>query len=196
MSVFLNNVTKSYDNTFALKNFSAEIKGTGVTAFFGQSGSGKTTILKMLLGLTSPDSGTVEGLAGKKVSAVFQEDRLLEWATALENVLLVMKKRNKDKAFSLLKQVFLSGSENKKVSELSGGMKRRVAIARALAVESQLLILDEPFSGLDDELKLNIMKLIKACSKRQAVVLVSHDIDEIKYFDSVVYNVKHYSNLK
>ncbi len=189
MDIKLNNICKSYKENTVLNNFSATIKQSGVTAFCGTSGCGKTTLLNILMGIEKMDRGNIEGLSNKKISVVFQEDRLLEWDTVLNNILFVMKKRDAEFAKHVLSSVLLSDCANLKANELSGGMKRRVAIARALAVCGNLLVLDEPFSGIDDKTKIHIMNLIKNYSENNAVAFVSHDFGEIKYLNATVYNM-------
>ena len=134
--------------------------GDGITCIMGESGIGKTTLLRVIAGLITPDSGEVMG-APVKPSLMFQEDRLFSWLTALENVVIVCG--DEAKARELLKRVELSDALDKYPSELSGGMKRRVALARALAYDGDMLILDEPFKGLDEALTQRMADLIKTC---------------------------------
>lgn len=167
-----------------LKNLSLEISEGETIAVMGASGSGKTTLIKLLLGLIQPDSGTVEGLENKRVSVVFQEDRLLPWYSAKENVALVFSGRTKSEreraALELLAELELDAAD-KPIRELSGGMRRRVAIARALAYGGDLLLLDEPLKGLDAELKARVAQSIKR--RFSTILLITHDEDEVKLFD-------------
>ncbi len=189
MSLKIINISKEFNGKTVLNNFSAVIEPKGMTAFFGGSGCGKTTLLKIIMGLITPDSGLVEGIDGLKLAAVFQEDRLLEWATAADNVMFVMKKKDKKKALELLELMLIDEAAAKRASELSGGMKRRLALARALAVTSDLLILDEPFSGLDDKTKAHVMNIIKRYGQKQTVIFVSHDINELQFFNCKIYDM-------
>lgn len=165
-------------------DFSMELKQGEALAVMGESGSGKTTLVKLLLGLIEPDSGAIEGLDGKRVSVVFQEDRLLPWYSAKDNIALVMgdnDKKERDKnALELLSEMELVEAADKHIRELSGGMQRRVSIARALAFGGDLIILDEPLKGLDAELKKRIADRIKA--HFDTVLLITHDEDEAKLF--------------
>ncbi len=133
-------------------DFSMELREGEALAVMGESGSGKTTLVKLLLGLIEPDSGTVEGFEEKRVSVVFQEDRLLPWYSAKENIALVLhgmdKAEREQKALELLAETELSEAADKPIHELSGGMQRRVSIARALAFGGDIIILDEPLKGL------------------------------------------------
>ncbi|MBR4434583.1 MAG: ABC transporter ATP-binding protein [Clostridia bacterium] len=192
--VKLDSVSFSYDKPSSdnapravrevLKNLSLEISEGETIAVMGASGSGKTTLIKLLLGLIKPDSGTVDGMGTKRVSAVFQEDRLLPWYSAKENVALVFSGRTKSEreraALELLAELELDAAD-KPIRELSGGMRRRVAIARALAYGGDLLLLDEPLKGLDAELKARVAQSIKR--RFSTILLITHDEDEVKLFD-------------
>lgn len=170
MSIILKNISKTYENKTVLKNISIEIPDCGIFGIFGPSGSGKTTLLRILCGLEKPDSGEI--LNPVKFSVVFQEDRLMPAMTALENVSAVC---DKGKARLWLEKVGLGGSLDKRPNELSGGMNRRVAIARAFAFDADALILDEPFKGLETELKEEISNLICEYAQKRPVILVTHD---------------------
>ncbi len=146
----IKNISLSFGENMVFNDFSVKIPFDGVTAVRGPSGEGKTSLFRMLLGLQKPDSGMISGLEGKKVSVVFQEDRLLPWASALENVALVSDPVAAELALTALG---LKDSMHLLPRELSGGMCRRVAIARALAYGGDVLFLDEPFTGLDEDNK-------------------------------------------
>ncbi len=165
-------------------DFSMELKQGEALAVMGESGSGKTTLLKLLLGLVEPDSGSIEGLEDRRISVVFQEDRLLPWYSAKENIALVMgdnDKKERDKnALELLSEMELTEAADKPIRELSGGMQRRVSIARALAFGGDIIILDEPLKGLDAELKKRIAARVKA--HFNTILLITHDEDEAKLF--------------
>lgn len=165
-------------------DFSMELREGEALAVMGESGSGKTTLVKLLLGLIEPDSGAIEGIAGKRISVVFQEDRLLPWYSAKENIALVMgdnDKKERDKnALELLSEMELTEAADKPIRELSGGMQRRVSIARALAFGGDMLILDEPLKGLDAELKKRIAARVKA--HFNTILLITHDEDEAALF--------------
>lgn len=173
----IEHLTKSYGAHAALKNFSATLSLEGVTVLRGVSGAGKTTLFRLMLGLETPDEGTITGMEQKKPAVVFQEDRLLPWATALENVSLVADKTRAEQALSRLG---LCDNLCQLPRELSGGMKRRVAIARAIAYQGDILFLDEPFTGLDEE-----NKQIAAGALMDAnvpIVVITHDDAEAELF--------------
>ncbi len=168
--MILKNITKSYGDKKILNNISLEIPEKGVFGVFGPSGGGKTTLLRIICGLEKPDSGEV--IEKNKFSVVFQEDRLMPAMTALENVAAVS---DEETARAWLEKVGLAESMHKKPAELSGGMSRRVAIARAFAFEADGLILDEPFKGLEEELKEKMAELISEYAQKKPVILVTHD---------------------
>lgn len=168
------NIGKQFGENTVLENFSYEFAEGKATAVLGRSGGGKTTLLNVLMGLLSPDSGEVvrEG----RISALFQEDRLCENLTARANIRLVTGKRlSKAQIAAELAAVGLEGCENKPVRELSGGMKRRTAILRALLAEYDILFADEPFKGLDEETKRSVMRYFKEKTAEKTVVFVTHD---------------------
>ena len=182
----LNKVCFSYDGEHpVLVDFCMEIPDGGAIAVMGASGSGKTTLLRILLGLEKPNSGEILGLNNKRFAAVFQEDRLLQHRTARQNVEIPLigtqiGKTNVHKiAGTALRDVELNGFEDFSVRELSGGMCRRVALARALAFDADILLLDEPFKGLDTELRGRIVKLVEDFAKTKPVILITHDPWEV-----------------
>ena len=177
--ITLKNICKSYNGKPVLENVNLTLEQT--TCIMGQSGIGKTTLLNIIAGLVKPDAGEIISMVGTKISFVFQEDRLLEEETALKNLLFIST--YKEKAITLLTQSGLAESLHKKTAELSGGMKRRVCICRALIAEYDLLILDEPFKGLDEEIKLKTMHMVKNNLRQNAMVLlVTHDPTEAQFF--------------
>ena len=149
---------------------------SAVTCVMAPSGSGKTTLLRLLLGLEAPDKGSVEAPENCRWSAVFQEDRLLEQLDAEGNLKFVLGEAyDAAKANALLAEVGLSDVDGKRVREYSGGMKRRLALARALLVESDALVLDEPFTGLDRENRERCLAAIRKHMAGRPVLLVTHE---------------------
>jgi NitT/TauT family transport system ATP-binding protein len=173
----IKNISKSYNGHAVLSELNVEIPFCGVTVIRGVSGAGKTTLFRLMLGLERPDAGEIIGLEHYKPAVVFQEDRLLPWTTALENVALGSDKTRADVALSHLG---LCENMYQLPRELSGGMKRRVAIARALAFSGDILFLDEPFTGLDEE-----NKRIAANAMLEAnipILVITHDDAEAELF--------------
>ncbi|MBQ6847955.1 MAG: ABC transporter ATP-binding protein [Clostridia bacterium] len=172
----LNNVKFSYGEKSVLDSFSLEINKGDRICLFGDSGSGKTTALRLILGLETPQMGEIIKNKNLKPSVVFQEDRLIPFKTVLEN--LTLFGCDIKKATDILTKLGLKDYLYCHPSDLSGGMSRRVAIARALSVHFDFLILDEPFTGLD---KTNISAcagLINEILGEKPLILVTHSKEE------------------
>lgn len=152
-------LSKRFGDHVVFEHFSCRIPTDGNTVLRGASGSGKTTLLRLLAGLLEPDSGEISGIRGLRPALVFQEDRLLPWYTAQQNVSLVSDEAT---AAAILTSLGLAEALHDKPAALSGGMKRRVAVARALAFGGDILLLDEPFAGLDDEAKRRTAEALHA----------------------------------
>ncbi len=176
---------KSFDGKPVLRDFSAVFPAGKVSALMAPSGFGKTTLLRILMGLELPDSGKITGLLGKKQSAVFQEDRLCRNLDAAANIRLVCPGLRREEALRAMESVGLAGCAGQPVRELSGGMCRRVAILRALLAESDVLFLDEPFKGLDAETKQTVMQDTKTRCAGKTVLLVTHSREEAQAMGAV-----------
>lgn len=175
MPILIDSITKSLGEVKILSDFSAELPDRGCVCFFGPSGSGKTTLFNILSGLIPPDKGSVIFAGNHKISFVFQEDRLLPWISAAENVEQVLSGSGaREHALQWLERVGMSESADKLPGELSGGMRQRVAIARALAFNGDVLLLDEPFRGIDAAIKETIFTLLDVEKKERLLVLVTH----------------------
>lgn len=172
----IKNLSFSFENEIIFENLNALVPSSGVTCITGKSGTGKSTLVDIITGLKKPQVGEIVNTF-KRTAVVFQDDRLLPWCSVYDNVKLVSNEKTAEECLSLVK---LSDSLDKYPDELSGGMKRRCALARALAFGSDLLILDEPFNGIDDETKDDIIDIIKDFSKDKAVIFISHNQDEIE----------------
>lgn len=191
MNISVKELTKRYREKEVFDRASFFIESGKTTAIMGKSGIGKTTLIKILMGLEKYDSGNIEGLKGKKVAAVFQEDRLCENLSPVTNVLIVCEKRiTAERIRCELAEIGLGDSADKPVRELSGGMKRRVAIVRSIMAESDILVLDEPFKGLDQETKNRVIDYLKKRIEGKTVILVTHDIGEAKIFNSNIIDIK------
>ena len=175
----LTGISHSYGDHPVLQAVDLTIRPGQRLALMGPSGCGKTTLLRIALELLKPASGTVENTF-RKTAVVFQEPRLLPWRTALENVNLVLGdgRSTPDIARGFLEQAGLSEAADKYPRELSGGMQQRVAVARALAAGGDLLILDEPFKAMDEDLRRQIMDLV--AQTEAAILLVTHEESEAK----------------
>ncbi len=187
-AVRLRGVTRRFGEHVVLDGLDLELPVGRVTALMGPNGSGKTTVGRLLLGLDRPDAGAVEGLDGRPRSAVFQEDRLCPQLSAVENVRLVLG-RGADRAAVVraLEAVGLDDAAvHAPVRELSGGQRRRVAIVRAVLADADLVVLDEPFTGLDQAVKPVTMAWVRDGCAGRTVLLVTHDEREAAWFDAQV----------
>ena len=155
---------------------------TAPAVLWAPSGWGKTTLLRILMGLETPTSGSVQGVG--KVSAVFQEDRLCPQLTAVENIALVLPgpmSQYKTQIELDFQQLGLDGAAlSLPARKLSGGQKRRAALLRALWAESDTLLLDEPFTGMDPETMKKAAALLKARCQDRKVLLATHDREAIE----------------
>ena len=179
--ITLRNVSKRFGDRIVLENFSAVFPAGETSVLMGVSGGGKTTLLRLILGLETPDGGEISGVPAK-CAAVFQEDRLCPQLTALGNVLLAAGRRKEQEARELLTRLGLAESIDTPAADLSGGMRRRTALARALCSEYDLLVLDEPFKGLDDQTRRTAIKIVREQTQGKTVLLVTHDPTEAKTF--------------
>ncbi|MGI5876094.1 MAG: ABC transporter ATP-binding protein [Dethiobacteria bacterium] len=181
MPVEIKNLNKAYNGLQVIIDFHFTFEEGKVYCLFGPSGCGKTTLLHIIAGILPPDSGLVVGLENKKIAVVFQEDRLLPWFTAADNLKFVTDNPSLN-VEKYLKTVGLEEFANYYPQQLSGGMKRRVAIARALAFNGELLLMDEPFKGIDEKLKKKIMDAILAeKGVRQIIIFATHNKEEAGY---------------
>lgn len=181
-----------YENNPVFNNLNLTIDNK-VMAVCAPSGSGKTTLLRLIMGIEKPQSGKIEFLSGGKLfdprfSAVFQEDRLIEQITVMQNFLPVLKSNSKKESMlktnNICKMLHINDLTERMPSQLSGGQKRRVAIARALIADYDILVLDEPFNGLDEDIKQITAKTIKANVGKRHILLVSHNEGDIRLLNA------------
>ena len=165
----IKDLTLTFDQKIIFAHQDFTLPDTGVVLLNGESGIGKTTLLRVLAGLMKPQSGSVHGLENRKISFVFQEPRLLEHRSALFNVALVSDERTAKK---LLDRLHLGDVMDQKARSLSGGQQQRVSLARAFAFSNDIVLLDEPFTGLDMENKQRAIDLIRTA---KLAIVVSHD---------------------
>ncbi|MBE6620082.1 MAG: ATP-binding cassette domain-containing protein [Ruminococcaceae bacterium] len=186
--ITLQNVTLSYRNGKTVKtvldDVSLHVPAGKTTVIMGPSGCGKTTLLRLMSGLIEPTSGNVTRET-QHISYLFQDPALLPWLTAAENVNLVLtdKKETLGEAVEWLTRVGLEREANTYPSALSGGMRQRVALARALATDAELLLLDEPFRGMDEQLHADMRVLIRDCRQGKTTVIVTHDAQDAEMAD-------------
>ena len=184
--IVLTGVSKAFDGKEVLFDVSMLFAAGETVCIRGRSGIGKTTLLRIIAGLTKPDLGTVTG-APEKIAFVFQEDRLCEDFSAVSNIRLVTgRSMPAEDIIRHLGELELSESAMLPVRDLSGGMKRRVALARAVCSGPDLLILDEPFKGLDPDLKMKVIEYIKRHTAGKTVICVTHDPAEAELMEGRV----------
>ncbi len=181
----LDNVSFAYGDKQVLRDVTLALPKYGAVALMGRSGGGKTTMLRLLAGLEQPQAGAVRELADRRIAMLFQEDRLLPWYTARQNLALVCGERAQD----WLARVGLADEGDRYPDELSGGMLRRVALARALSMESDLLLLDEPTDGLDADTRARMWALIRECAQGKLLVVVTHSRKEAEALGAEVVKV-------
>ena len=199
-AVSVKGIYKNYGEVEALRDMSLDFPKGQLTSLLGPSGCGKTTLLKIIAGLLQPNQGEVF-VNGQIVSEpgpdrafVFQDFALMPWASVLRNVAFglelrkVAKSEREDIARKYIKEVGLDGFENSYPHELSGGMRQRVGIARALSVDSPVLLMDEPFSAVDEQTRRkfqeDLLQLVKEESK--TFIFVTHSIEEAVYVSDQV----------
>lgn len=174
---------KSYEGRPVLENVNLTFRDGGIYALMGASGRGKTTLLHILLGLTEPDGGRLTGWENKRFSAVFQENRLCEFLTAGENIAIVQREAvSREAVNEILEEILPREALHQPVSEYSGGMKRRAAIARALLSESDVLIMDEPLTGLDENTREQVIAFILRYRRGRTLIFSTHQEEDVKQF--------------
>lgn len=181
MDIEVKNLSKTFGDKKVLNNINITFGKSKVTCIMGRSGCGKTTLLNVIMGLITADEGEIKGIENKEIAAVFQEERLCEGFTAVANIKLVCGRDNSLKKIEEhLREVWLEDIESKPVSQLSGGMRRRVSIVRAVMAESDIIIMDEPFKGLDEKIKIQVIEYVKKYTGEKTVIITTHSIEEVK----------------
>ncbi|MEQ8200782.1 MAG: ABC transporter ATP-binding protein [Syntrophomonadaceae bacterium] len=185
MTFSLRHIDIRFGDLLVLHDLSMEVEEHKLTCILGPSGAGKTTLLNLISGSLQPQIGQIEGFEGKSISYLFQETRLLRWKTAEDNIDFVLKdhlsKTQRVEAINrYIEMVGLNEFRRYYPDQLSGGMKQRVAIARAFAFPSDILLMDEPFKGLDLQLKTSLMQAFINVwlTDKRSVFFVTHDLDE------------------
>lgn len=195
IAVSARNISKNYGDVEALRDLSLEFPSGQLTSLLGPSGCGKTTLLKIIAGLLQPTAGSVE-VNGKAVAGpgpdrafVFQDFALMPWASVMRNVAFGLELRGVARsereaiAEKYIKDVGLGGFENSFPHELSGGMRQRVGLARALSVDADVLLMDEPFSAVDEQTRRKFQEDLLALVEHEnkTFIFVTHSIEEAVY---------------
>lgn len=174
----IQHLCKSFDGKVVLDHVSLTLESDGTACLMAPSGRGKTTLLRCIAGLETPDSGQITDLP-ERIAYVFQEDRLCDGFSAVDNIRLVTGKAlGEGEIRRHLEELGLAGSLDQPVRELSGGMRRRVVISRAVCFGADLLLLDEPFKGLDDEARQQTADYILRHRGAAAILCVTHDRED------------------
>lgn len=184
MSLSIQKLNKHFGRKYIFTDFSYEFSDRGIYLLLGNSGVGKTTLLRIIAGLDKNFGGSVLLSNASTVSVAFQEYRLFPTLTALENVMIASKDEGEDSLLAaealLLKLGFTKDEMNLYTDELSGGMKQRVSLARAFFANSDILLLDEPTKELNRELCDVVLQMIKDAGKERLVIVVTHNYDDVK----------------
>lgn len=176
----IENLSFSYEEGKPIfENFSACFSKGERVAVSAPSGKGKTTLLRLICSLEKPQKGKIEFGSDYKISYSPQYNDLFPWYSAVNNVSLVSDEKTAEKWLDLFE---LSKNKNQKPDSLSGGMKKRVSLAKAAAYEPDIMLIDEGFNGLDDELKFRIMDILKEHFSNRLIIFTSHNKEEIDCF--------------
>ena len=175
MDIKVDHVSKAYGEQQILRDLCCVFPEGKTTCIRGRSGCGKTTLIRLLLGLDIPDKGKIEVISDRKISAVFQEDRLCENLSAASNIRLVCTETISDRE---LEEAYKAVALQKPVRELSGGMRRRVSILRALLADSDCVIMDEPLRGLDEKTRIKTIDYILKKTEGKTLIFVTHEEQE------------------
>ena len=192
MDIIVSDIKKSYGENVILDEVTHTFKMGSVTCIMGQSGAGKTTFANILMGIEKADSGSVTD--NIRYSVVFQENRLVEEITPFANIAMVLDKHIcKTEIKKLVEDSFCEMIDResiyKKTEKLSGGMKRRVAIIRAMLADSDAVILDEPFTGLDEKNRIKCIEYIKKLLNGRTLIVITHNEDDCKHFEADILHI-------
>ena len=202
--IIIKNLSKSYGSLNVLKNVNLTMERDKTYCLMSPSGTGKTTLFRILMGLEKTDAGEIVWNAGSgsgsgsdrdvsrplRISTVFQEDRLCPTFSPLENVMMVQKGKSSEFSMEEIRTTMcrLLPEEclNRPVSTLSGGMKRRTAILRALLTKSDMLLLDEPFTGLDEETKIDVIRFLQEYRNNRFLLISTHQKEDVELLKGIL----------
>ncbi len=189
-AIKIDKISKAFGEKQVLRAFSADIAEGKATAIMGPSGSGKTTLLRIIAGLEKADHGAVSFSGDDTVRMMFQEDRLLEYFSAADNIRFACPGLSEQTINDALKGVGLEDTKGQPVSQFSGGMKRRTAFVRALLSKCDILLLDEPFNGLDEKSRLLAVEFLKKHQNGRTVFMTTHRRDEAEMLEAKIIELK------
>jgi len=209
----INNLQYQYKNANDIYTYDLEVQSGQIVAILGQSGSGKSTLLDIVAGFIEPISGSVkleekellgQSVEKRPITILFQNHNLFEHLTVQKNILLGVSKVLKDsieeveKVHAILKEVGLEAFEHTVASQLSGGQQQRVALARVLIRREAILLLDEPFTGLDEQTRLEMLDLVKKITVEHNLhtIMVTHETEDCERIASYVYKMQNHTLVK
>ncbi len=185
MPITIEKLSKSYNGMPVFKDVELQLEDGGIYCLLAPSGAGKTTLFRILMGLERPDSGQITGLPERPVAAVFQEDRLCPALTAQKNIQLVHPVVTGEELRRELEMLLPMDSLDKPVLEFSGGMRRRVSLMRAMLAPGQLLLMDEPFTGLDEDTREAAMEYVLTHRRGRTLLFTTHHMEEAERLGAV-----------
>ena len=180
----LEHISFSYGDRPVLRELNLDLPDHGIVGLAGPSGCGKTTLLRLLAGLERPQAGSILGLAPEETAILFQENRLLPWRRAEQQIADVLPPSRREEAARWLRLVELEGEEHTLPAALSGGMGRRLALARCLALDARYLLLDEPFAGVDPARAVRILDRLRALGR--PILMAGHEEGLLAQTDRVL----------
>ena len=180
MLIIIQKLSKSYNGMPVFQNVDLQLEEGGIYCLLAPSGAGKTTLFRILMGLEQADEGKIVGMPAGPVAAVFQEDRLCPTLTAQKNIQMVHPVITGEELRQELLALLPEESLDKPVCEFSGGMRRRVALIRALLAPGQLLLMDEPFTGLDEDTRETAMEYVLNHRRGRTLLFTTHHVEEAK----------------
>ena len=209
----IKNLQYQYKNANDTYTYDLEVQPSEIVAILGQSGSGKSTLLDIVAGFIEPSFGSVkldtqellgQSVEKRPITILFQSHNLFEHLTVQKNILLGVNKALKDsieeveKVHTILKEVGLEAHEHKLASELSGGEQQRVALARVLIRREPILLLDEPFTGLDETTRLEMLALVKKITVEHKLhtIMVTHEVEDCERIANHVYKMQKHTLIK
>lgn len=191
MAINIEGICKAYDGRAVLQDLSMTLEKGQCYCLMAPSGAGKTTLFRLLMGLETADRGRIKGIAPGDIAVMFQEDRLLMHLSPVQNVLPVCtEKPDLLQIRKNLLQILPAECLEQPVRELSGGMKRRVALARALYYPGRLILLDEPFTGLDRETKEVVIHYLQIHRNGRTLLMATHDREDAELLDAEILHLE------
>lgn len=179
-------LSKSFGKHSVLSDLTLSFHPGERICIMSPSGGGKTTLFRLFAGLEKPDAGRLIGFDSARISMVFQEDRLCDHLSPVTNVAMMQTRPDRDVIRLRLTELLPEGCLTQPVSALSGGMKRRVAIARALLADSDVLLLDEPFTGLDEESRDEAISFVRRHQRERLLLFTTHHPEEAKGMEAEI----------